>query len=356
MYTGCMQPNGVTDLTKLRAEAQTPNIQPIAPKKPLLPRILRVLTSLSLLVILGLSFWQRQNILDWWQLRDYTPTVSASELATSTTMTDLGRRIFYLQKPLLQDKPSFYKSCEEGETAIVLGCYKPNGGIFLLDVQDDRLNGVEEVTAAHEMLHAAYGRLSYNEQRKIDDLVLMAYQGVDDQDITDKIDQYKKSNADIANELHSILPTEVSDLPAELDTYYQRYFTDRQKIVSYSVSYKSEFKTRKEKVDTLDRDLKEIESQIVDNNKKLDVMQSDIISASKELDVLLQTKDYTAYNTGVVAYNKSLIPFRSLYSETKDLVTKYKSILTKRNKLAEEAQELNRALDSNQIDVKVEDI
>lgn len=317
---------------------------------------LRIVFYLFVVGVLSVVFWQRLNIIDWWKLRNYTPTVSASQLATNTTMTGLGRKVFYLQKPQIQSKEAFYVSCEEGETTVVLGCYKPINGIYLLKVDDTRLNGVEEVTAAHEMLHAAYDRLSFKERKRIGEIINQYYSGITDKDILDKIDLYKKSGADITNELHSILATEVKDLPTDLEQYYGQYFSDRSKIVSYAVGYKSEFTKRKDKVEELDKQLKGIEDKIISNNQTLDAQQQAINAESKRLDDLRNNGLVDEYNAGVIAYNKSLIPFRSLISTTKGLVTQYKSILIDRNKVAAEAQELNKALDSTKIGSSVEGI
>ncbi len=336
----------------------------------------RILFAVLLAAALSIGFWQRQNILDWWALRNYTPTVDASRLATEDTMTSKARKIFYLQNPQLQEKAAFYKSCEEGEASIVLGCYKPRrtlnckggtivtkvvgcgneaGGIFVLKVDDQRLEGVEQVTAAHEMLHAAYGRLSFSEQKRVASMLDSAYTSVDDQNIKDKIGEYKKSGADITNELHSILGTEVANLPTDLENYYKQYFENRAAITTFASDYQAEFKKRKDKVEALDKQLKDIESQIDANNTELDTQQATITAESKRLDGLLKAGQIDEYNAGVSAYNKSLVPFRGLIAETKQLVTDYRNILTERNNVAAEAQELEKALDSR-ITPSVKDI
>lgn len=315
----------------------------------------RSLSTVVLVLFLSITFWQRQNILDWWTLRDYTPTVAAAQLATDSGMTDEGRRLFYLQKPQVQDKVSFYKSCEEGETSIVLGCYKPNFGIFLLGVSDPRLEGVEQVTAAHEMLHAAYDRLSYSDQKRIAKLLQDTYKTITDADIRDKIKQYQDNGADISNELHSILPTEVSVLPNELEEYYSRYFNNRQDIVTFASAYKGEFQRRKAKVDDLDKQLTALEAEVLANNEALNAQQASIQAESKRLDALLRAGSIDEYNQGVVAYNQSLIPFRAMVNRNRQLVAKYRTILEERNAVATEAQELEKALDSR-IQNTVEDI
>ena len=141
----------------------------------------------------------------------------------------------------------------------MLGCYHSGqSGIFVLDVTDSRLDGVEQVTAAHEMLHAAYDRLSRSERSKVDAMLEDYYKNdLKDQRIVETINAYKKSEPkDVVNEMHSIFATEIASLPAPLEKYYQRYFTDRGQIVANAERYKSEFTSRQEAIVGYDAQLR----------------------------------------------------------------------------------------------------
>jgi hypothetical protein len=139
---------------------QPANNTPYRPKHHLRSLFLLVLW----LALLGATAYNRQNIIDWWRLWNYQAPAAIAQLATQDTMTAYARRIFYVNNAALDSKTVFSKQCPNngGEQTIVLGCYHSNqAGIFLLGVTDPRLNGVEQVTAAHEMLHVAekQGRL-----------------------------------------------------------------------------------------------------------------------------------------------------------------------------------------------------
>ena len=319
-------------------------------------RLSRLLATLFVVALFTVGFWQRYNILDWWQLRDYQPSATVTALATRTDMTNKARRIFYVNQPAIQDKTDFYESCAGGETSVVLGCYKPRNGIYILRVDDERLKGIQEVTAAHEMLHAAYGRLDGRQQKRIADLLDSAYRNLGDQAIKDKIKLYQDSGADITNELHSILGTEVSSLPAELETYYQQYFIKRSTVVAFAAQYQAEFTNRKNKVAEYDAQLASLEEQVNTNNQSLQELKASINAESARLDALLKENMIEEYNAGVQTYNQSLLPFRQLLAQTQNIVDQYKTILDERNKIASEAQELGRALDSTKVDTKVQDI
>src|ERR1035438_2196603 len=121
---------------------------------------------IGLIVIISIGFltWaNRYNIYDTYRLYDYTPPTAITQLAAQTTMTPYAKKLFYVYHPTLEGSTSFNKDCQVTEQAIVLGCTAINRGIWLFNVSDPQLNGVEQVTAAHEMLHVAYSRLRSEE-------------------------------------------------------------------------------------------------------------------------------------------------------------------------------------------------
>ncbi len=125
------------------------------------------------LAILLVAWFQRQALYDWARLRSYQPPASIVQLANETTMASAARHIFFVQRPELDDKAAFSGHCgNQNEKTIVLGCYiPPQRGVYLLKVDDARLAGVEQVTAAHEMLHAAYDRLSTSDKNNVNKLI-----------------------------------------------------------------------------------------------------------------------------------------------------------------------------------------
>lgn len=288
----------------------------------------------------------RFDLMDWWQLRSYVAPNSVATLAAQTTMNKQGKKLFYVNKPAIQEKEAFNSSCRENEQTIVLGCYVQNRGIYVLNVTDVRLDGVEQVTAAHEMLHAAYQRLSLSEKTRINNLVTVAYSSLTDQRIKDNIAAYQAAKADVSNELHSILGTEVSKLPPELETYYKQYFTDRSKIVAYSEKYETELTSRKNKIVADDKVLTDLEPKITANNDRLDPLHAELQAQKDRLTALRNAGDYTAYNAGVGPYNAKISSYNSIINQTNDMIAKYRSILSERNGLAQDLTTLTKALDS----------
>lgn len=303
-----------------------------------------------LIILIAAGIWFKQDALfDMWRLRGYTPPADVVKLADDTTMTDSARRLFYVYRPALQDKATFNASCTNSEQTIVLGCYVQHQGIYLYNVADPRLDGVIEVTAAHEMLHAAYDRLSEKERTRIDGLTAQVEQSLTDERLKSTIESYRSKDPSVVpNELHSILATELEVLPADLETYYARYFSDRKAIVALANKYKQAFTERENQVKAIDGQLKSLKSQIDSLNNTLESQQASLKASYDDLQRKRSGNDIDAYNAAVPAYNQAVVAYNSSVNRQKQFVTQYNSLVEQRNDLATEENELIKALDSRE--------
>lgn len=310
-------------------------------------RVASVSLSLSLIVasVLGILF--RQNIYDWYRLNNYQAPVQVAQLAADVTMNEGSKRLFYVQHPEIEDKTVFRNFCSIYEQTIVLGCYSQGKGIFILKVDDPRLQGVEQVTAAHEFLHAAYDRLSSKERRKINGLLESVYRSIADSRIKKTVESYRSKDASVVpNELHSILGTEYRNLPAELENYYKRYFNDRAKIVGYSENYEEAFNEIKTKVESYDAQLGQLKSQIDQLKTDLALQAQAIQQERQHLDSLLSQKDYEAYNAGVDPFNQKIQQYNVQVVNTQSLIQRYNQLVEEQKALIVQAQELYQAIDT----------
>jgi hypothetical protein len=307
------------------------------------PKLLVVLV--VWLAILGLIAGIRQPLFDWWQLRGYKAPTDVSALSAQDTMTDYGRKVFYVNHPAIDSKQSFRSVCPNGggEQTIVLGCYHGNQrGIYLLDVTDSRLNGVEQVTAAHEMLHAAYDRLSSGDRNRVNTMLQDYYDhDLHDQRIIDTINAYRKSEPnDVVNEMHSIFGTEIVSLPSELETYYKKYFTDRSQVAAFAARYQSEFTSRQAAVERYDMQLAALKQQIKATNSDLEAKASSINSEQKRLVGLRSSGNIDAYNAGVPVYNQLIDTYNAELRQLQVAINQYNQLVTTRNAVALEQDEL----------------
>jgi len=305
--------------------------------KTTIKRTVSFLFSVGLLAAVGLAWLQRQAIYDYWRLRGYTPPAAIVKVADADTLTPAARHIFYVYHPELDDRTNFGSHCSsKGEQTIVLGCYVAPIGIYIYDVKDARLNGIVEVTAAHEMLHAAYDRLSSKEKTHINQLINQAYAKLNDARIRANIENYRKQGADVTNELHSILGTEVRNLPPELEQYYQRYFTNRLQVVSDSENYESTFTSLKTQAQQIADQLQGLKTSIESQEQQLSDQQASLESDRADVRTQAQADDF---NARVRAYNNQV-------AYLNQLINQYNGLRDQYNQLAVEQQQLFQAIDS----------
>jgi uncharacterized protein YukE len=291
-----------------------------------------------------------QSAVDWYRLRGYEPSPAISALATDTSMSEEGRHIFYVYHPDLLDKSNFQGKCTLTEETIVLGCYLSDEKIYIFDVNDPRLEGVEQVTAAHEMLHAAYDRISSSERESLDIQLVAYYKSINNERLNSTIENYRKRDPSvIPNELHSILGTEYRDLPLELEAHYSKYFTDRTKVVTLSEAYDSEFTKREERIKNYDEQLKNLSESITLQENQLTQLGSALEQEQSQLESL--KKDVNAYNAAVPIFNQKVRDYNYQLEQLKKEIARYNELVSARNAIATEEQELIEAIDSRALEL-----
>lgn len=312
-------------------------------KKSVFSALLSALIFLFSLVMLV----NRQAVLDRVILLSYTPPDYIVGIADKIKITESSRTVFYANKPEILEKDTFNSTCPVSEESIVLGCYTGRN-IYIYNVVDERLQGVKEVTAAHELLHAEYDRISSSQRAKVNTLIEKQLELLTDQRILKNIEAYRlKDPSVVLNEAHSILGTEVSQLLPELEDYYKKYFSDRASIVKLSDAYESVFTSLKNQVEDYDKKLTELKKIIDAKEADLAVEADNLINWSSELEELKQKGDIYNYNAQVQSYNASVENYRKHLSEVRSLISEYNAIVEKRNQLNIQQSSLFNSINSN---------
>lgn len=209
----------------------------------------RVLTLVLLVALVAagiFAFTQRQEIADYFRANNFTPTSEIESLVDQLALTDSGERVFFASHPTLDASQRFNDHCagvDHSEQGHVLGCYAGEN-IHLFAVTDERLGGVVEATAAHELLHATYSRLNVREKETLAKQLNDAYEEliIDDSSLEERMAVYDHlSPSAFANELHSVLGTEVRELPEALERHFGQWFSDRDMIVDNFEAYHTVF-------------------------------------------------------------------------------------------------------------------
>ncbi len=248
-------------------------------RRVLLPVIV-VLTISALVILYG------NRVYDHFAAARFSASSEVAVINQRLKLTGLGHDLFYASKPVIQTGQAFNQSCQTTErTAAILGCYFKRD-IFLYNVTNPQLDGAKEVTAAHEMLHAAYDRLNAWERSRVDSMLEKQYELVKDRPDIKKLMAYYETNepGERNNELHSILGTTLSDLSPDLEKHYQQYFMDRSSIVAMNTKYNTVFN--------------EVEARANELSHKIDTegepLQSDLKAYESERTLL--ASDIQAFN------------------------------------------------------------
>ena len=287
-----------------------------------------------LLILIGIIVWlNHQALIDTFTVWRYTPSAQVAEITNKIPFTDNGKFTFFAARPSVLASDEFNSKCDRKEqNTAILGCYVGDT-IYVFNVSDQRLEGIKEVTAAHEMLHAAYYRLSPGEKQRINELVAVEFEELkNNPTYMERMEFYARTEpGERDNELHSIIATEIANIGQELENYYSRYFTDRQAIVDVYQSYNSTFTSLAAAADQL--------------SEQLDQLNKEIEFASKRYneDVEQLNADIESFNQR--ARNGDFASQAQFNDERQSLVTRADQVSNSRQNINELIAEYNRLRD-----------
>lgn len=209
------------------------------PRRSRLARVLPTVLALVLVAAGVLVFLGFSRLVDQYTVWNFRAAPAVSSLIESSQLTDEGRFVFLASKPVIETSTTFASSCASNrEGSGILGCYLPRDRtIHLFAVTEPRLLGLTDVVAAHEMLHAAWDRLSTGEQQQLVPLLESeAAKLSGDSAFQARLDYYAKNEpGERDNELHSIIGTEIASISPNLEAHYAKWFRNRQALVALQV-------------------------------------------------------------------------------------------------------------------------
>jgi hypothetical protein len=267
------------------------------------------------LLFVPLLLIANRNWLEEWL--DFAPAPTSPEiqrLAEQSLMTPAAQRLFYRQYPTIESQETFLEQCKVPDKSIMLGCFVRRGRrgkIVVQQITDPRLKGTMEVTAAHEMLHAAYERLRQGDRTDLGKRLTKAAALVQDPRLKSVLDDYlARDIALYQNELHSHLGTELGNLgDATLEKHYQRYFSDRHRLVALAQRSGSVLKQLddqaaqlKPKIEQLEAELQQLETQIKRSEASLKASNQNLAQLEAELSATKVSAEAAFRNQSVQAY------------------------------------------------------
>lgn len=312
--------------------------------------ILRLMATLVFLFASAWIYLNTQLIQDQLSVWNYQPDSSIASITERSSLSDRGKFLFYVGQPALQDKEQFNSSCDQHtEKSIVLGCYDGRY-IYIYNIDDQRLDGINEVTAAHEMLHIAYERLSDQERERINALLEEFLPQLESARIAKRITLYEQTEpGQRYNELHSMIGTEVRELPTELSRYYDQYFHDRLALVGLAEKYEAVFTELEDRqqalVNQIDQLVDETLSQSDAYKQLFDQLQTDIqlFNQRARSGVFTNQITFDAERAALVRRQGDLERMRAVINQQ---ISHYHELVAELDSLNLMASQLRRSIDS----------
>jgi len=314
-----------------------------------------VAATLVSILIFGFAGWlllNRQFAMDQLTVWSYTAPQNIVQISDRVDFTDKGKFYFYTGQPVIAAADDFNKDCPRQEVGSpVLGCYVTgNGRIYIYDITNEQLDGIEEVTAAHEMLHSAWERLSPSEQKKIGSLLRSEYGKLAAGELKERMDYYARTEpGEFENELHSIIGTEVADVGDELQAYYSQFFKDRQKVLVLYAQYSAVFSGLQNEADSLYEQLTALGADVEKRSAEYD---SNVAALSSDIDSFNERANNGGFSSlaqfnneraALVARSDQLVADREAIN--KDIST-YNELYDRYQVVGTQIEVLNKSIDS----------
>jgi len=309
-----------------------------------------ILTGLFYLAVLN-----KQLIIDQITVLQYKPSSEVVSLADNTGLGSYGIFLFMASQPMLAktagEVKTFNSVCSDIErTTSILGCYS-NYRIYLYDVTDAQLDGVKETTAAHETLHAAYLRMNKDEKNAVDVLLEAEAKKLEtNKDFAERMAYYDRNEpGQRDNELHSVIGTEIAIISPELETYYKKYFSDRQKVVTLNAKYISVFQELTAKADALLAQLNALSENISTSSSQYNAdtksLNADIAAFNSQASNG-SFKSQSEFNSQRAALSARVVALGQYRGTINGNMSKYDTILAEYNSIASQSKKLSNSLDS----------
>lgn len=290
----------------------------------------------------------RDWINDWYRGVSYAPSAEMVRIRDKLDLTSQGVFLYNAAQPVLNETTEFNENCrkEESETA-VLGCYA-NSNIYIYNIVAPELDGIRELTTAHELLHAKWARMNDEEKIALVEPLTQVFEANQDF-LANEIDQYDISEKQ--EELYVRAGTEVKNLPEQLEKHFAEIFKDQDAVVDFYDKYIAVFRRMKFEMEALMQEMQNIQAEITSKTAIYEAqyaqLEADIVSFNSCAEVagcFGSESEFYARRTGLVARQNEL---NMLNEEINGLIDIYNEKVELYNSDVTETYKLHDMMNSN---------
>lgn len=287
------------------------------------------------------------KIQDFIQGSTYQPSAEMAQIRSRLQLTERGEFLFNSARPELSEAEQFNARCREGESEIaVLGCYAA-GNIYVYNITDERLNGIRELTSAHELLHVVWTRMSDEEKQTLSSVLNQVLEA-NQETLAGELDTYAPGEKQ--EELYVRTGTEIANLPSTLEQHYAQFFRDQDAIVAYYDAYISVFRLLSAEMEELKAEMErintEISSKTSEYERRSEQLNADIISfnsCARVAGCFSTEEEFAVRRTSLVSEQESL---ERMYNEIGTLIDTYNAKVAIYNADVLESEKLNTIINS----------
>lgn len=314
-----------------------------------------IIATVATVLVVGATFltiFFYRDIQDTVRALMYTPSAQVASVQERTGMTGAGARIFKATGPQIVDAEQFNSSCPRQEASNpIVGCYTPDDAIFVYDITNEELDGIKDVTAVHELLHAVWQRMSLAEREQIGAQLEEVYSKQSKDGLKERMEYYyRQQSGQEVNELHSVVGTEVADLPLALENHYKKYF-NRAAVLAlyqgYSDHYKELSATSQRLKDEADALADRIESESTAYSRDARQVETEI----NQFNSRAENGGFTSRGTFLSERRALVVKVDALEvrrTTLNQLIEKHAALEVQYREIAQEIQALNKSIDSFQ--------
>ena len=177
-----------------------------------------------------------QRVTDQIRVWNFTPPAAITAQIHRTGMNAEGKFLYLASHPKVETAYDFNTACGDvTNDPSIVSCYLDTPRqVVLFEVTDRRVDGTEDVAAAHGMLRAAWDRMTASQRKSlVHDLNAVVRSDPADERLPERMTSIEKNDpADRDAELFAIVGTEVPRLDATLEASYAKYFGDRSVVTA----------------------------------------------------------------------------------------------------------------------------
>ena len=302
-----------------------------------------------LFVIIVVAVLNRQWIYDWWRGLEYQPAGEMGRIMEDLELTDKGEFLFRASRPVLSSQEEFNAKCRMAtdEKVAVLGCYTGEN-IYVYNIDSAELDGIRELTAAHELLHAVWARMSEREKEDLGQVLTQTLNNNQDA-LGKELSIYDTSQKQ--EELFVRAGTEIANLPVELEKVYGEIFTNQDAIAGFYNKYIGVFRAMEAEMEELLGQMETIRGEIdrltVGYEQRVDTLEGEIkvFNACADTEGCFATDaEFYSRRAVLVGEQEAL---ESMYGQINSMVDQYNGLVERYNADVTRTEKLNRVMNSS---------